>query len=128
MIHPETELYARGSDLHRLTCYDVLRLPRGASGEDVRKAYVEAARRHHPDCNPDDIALATVRFRAIRQAYERLNDPDQRRIYDHELAMQRWTAWGAENDNRIETVTDLFARTRKNLERLMRIMVKQTRQ
>ena len=114
-----------GSGLYGLTCYDILGLQRHASAQEVRQAYIQAARRHHPDVNPDDSALAAVRFRTIQKAYECLQDPVRRGIYDRELDIRRWSQNWAENDNPDGRETDLFARTRKNLERMMRLMVKQ---
>ena len=61
--------------------YVVLGLDRGASINDVKRAYRRLARRFHPDVNPGD-DVAAVRFREIARAYEILSDPDRRRRYD----------------------------------------------
>lgn len=61
--------------------YVVLGLDRGASTDDVKRAYRRLARRFHPDVNPGD-DVAAIRFREIAQAYEILSDPDRRRRYD----------------------------------------------
>jgi molecular chaperone DnaJ len=62
--------------------YIVLGVRRGASADDIRRAYKRLARRYHPDINPGDHEAAE-RFRDILSAYETLVDPERRRRYDH---------------------------------------------
>ncbi len=61
--------------------YELLEVSRDASGDEIKRAYRVAARRHHPDANPDD-AQAESRFKEVATAYEVLSDPDKRRHYD----------------------------------------------
>jgi molecular chaperone DnaJ len=61
--------------------YIVLGLERGATLNDIKRAYRRLARKHHPDINPGD-RLAAQKFRQIAEAYETLSDPDRRRRYD----------------------------------------------
>ena len=61
--------------------YIVLGLERGATLNDIKRAYKRLARKHHPDINPGD-RLAEQKFRQIAEAYETLSDPDRRRRYD----------------------------------------------
>jgi curved DNA-binding protein CbpA len=61
--------------------YGVLGLSRGASQDDVRRAYRKLVREHHPDANPGDHS-AEERFKEIQQAYEVLSNPEKRREYD----------------------------------------------
>jgi molecular chaperone DnaJ len=61
--------------------YIVLGLERGATLNDVKRAYRRLARKHHPDINPGD-RLAAQKFRQIAEAYETLSDPERRRRYD----------------------------------------------
>jgi molecular chaperone DnaJ len=61
--------------------YIVLGLERGATLNDIKRAYKRLARRFHPDINPGD-RMAAAQFRQIAEAYETLSDPDRRRRYD----------------------------------------------
>jgi molecular chaperone DnaJ len=61
--------------------YEVLSVERGASADDIRKAYKREALKHHPDRNPGDGA-AEAKFRACNEAYQVLSDDEKRRIYD----------------------------------------------
>ena len=61
--------------------YVVLGLQRGATLDDIKRAYKRLARKFHPDINPGD-RMAAAQFRQIAEAYETLSDPDRRRRYD----------------------------------------------
>lgn len=60
--------------------YEVLEVPRGASQEEIRKAYRKLARTYHPDVNKSK--EAEERFKRIGEAYEVLGDPQKRKRYD----------------------------------------------
>jgi curved DNA-binding protein len=61
--------------------YETLGVSRTASAEDIRKAYRELALKYHPDRNPDDEA-AKEKFKKIQSAFDVLNDPSKREMYD----------------------------------------------
>ena len=60
--------------------YDLLGVDRGASEEEIKKAYRRAAMQYHPDRNPAPGAEA--KFKEVTEAYEVLRDPDKRASYD----------------------------------------------
>jgi molecular chaperone DnaJ len=61
--------------------YQVLGVPRGATEADIKTAFRQLGRQHHPDRNPDD-AGAVQRFKEINAAYQILSDPKKRALYD----------------------------------------------
>lgn len=61
--------------------YETLGLQKGASAEEIKKAYRQLARKYHPDINPGD-GVAEERFKQIQEAYSVLSDSDKRKRYD----------------------------------------------
>lgn len=60
--------------------YEVLRVSKGASAEDIKKAFRRLAMQFHPDRNKDGDAEA--KFKEVGEAYEVLSEPDKRAAYD----------------------------------------------
>jgi curved DNA-binding protein len=60
--------------------YDTLGVSRGASAEDVKRAYRKLARKYHPDVSKEKNAEA--KFKDLQEAYEVLKDPEKRASYD----------------------------------------------
>ncbi len=61
--------------------YEVLGVQKGASEDQIKKAYRTLAKKYHPDLNPGD-KEAEVKFKEANEAYEVLSDSDKRARYD----------------------------------------------
>ncbi len=61
--------------------YEVLGLSKGASDEEIKKAFRKMAKQYHPDLNPGD-KEAEHKFKEVNEAYSVLSDPDKKKKYD----------------------------------------------
>ena len=66
---------------YRRDFYKILGVSRDATTSQIKKAYRKLAVKYHPDKNPDD-EDAVSKFHDINEAYEVLQDDEQRKIYD----------------------------------------------
>lgn len=62
--------------------YRALGVSRRATAREIKQAYYELSKKHHPDLNTKDNDLASQRFREIKEAYEVLSNHGKKRTYD----------------------------------------------
>ncbi|MCL7047712.1 hypothetical protein MKW94_025076 [Papaver nudicaule] len=62
--------------------YNILKVHRQATDEDLKKSYRRLAMKWHPDKNPNNKKDAEAKFKQINEAYEVLSDPQKRAVYD----------------------------------------------
>src|SRR5437870_4006118 len=63
------------------TLYDTLGVKKGASADEIKKAYRKLAAKYHPDKNPGDTS-AEEKFKEVQNAYDVLSDTEKRKQYD----------------------------------------------
>ncbi|XP_037652103.1 dnaJ (Hsp40) homolog, subfamily C, member 5 gamma b isoform X2 [Sebastes umbrosus] len=83
---PQRKMSTAGDSL-----YKTLGLEKGATPEDIKKAYRKLALRHHPDKNPDNPEAAD-KFKEINNANSILSDENKRKIYDEYGSMGLYVA------------------------------------
>jgi len=76
-LYPTTE----GWHMEYKDYYKILGVARGASADEIKKAFRKLARKYHPDVNPGD-KKAEAKFKEINEAYEVLSDAEKRNKYD----------------------------------------------
>ena len=62
--------------------YDVLGISKGASDNDIKKAYRKMAMKYHPDRNPENKQESEEKFKEVNEANDILSDPEKRAAYD----------------------------------------------
>ncbi len=94
--------------------YKTLEVSRGASQEEIQKAYKRLARKYHPDLHPDD-AKAKKKFQQVQAAYEILGDPERRRSYDRYGSSQPFgggagqsQTWKSTSGNPMDDISRMF--------------------
>ncbi len=62
--------------------YAILGVPKGASEDDIRRAFRKLAKELHPDLNPKNGVSTEERFKKVSSAYQILGDPEKRKAFD----------------------------------------------
>lgn len=89
--------------------YDILQVPRGASDEQIKRAYRKLALKYHPDKNQGN-EEANRKFAEISNAYEVLSDGEKREIYDKygEEGLKQFAANGGRGGGMGVNIQDIF--------------------
>jgi DnaJ-class molecular chaperone len=99
--------------------YQVLGIDKGASQEEIKKAFRRMASLYHPDHNARNPGEAEEKFKEINQAYEVLRDGARRRQYDllsqqrrqrsREVSVEDFRNWGSAHGDILEELLRAFA-------------------
>ncbi|XP_052276159.1 uncharacterized protein LOC127875259 isoform X7 [Dreissena polymorpha] len=80
--------FARSANLiltRTATHYAVLGVSQNATQKQIREAYIELSKKHHPDQNKDKEQISHEKFQKINEAYSVLSKDVSRREYDRTL-------------------------------------------
>lgn len=80
-MHPSFMQEVRIMAEQKRDYYEVLGLTKGASEDEIKKAYRRLAKKYHPDMNPGD-SSAESKFKEVNEAYEVLSNPEKKARYD----------------------------------------------
>jgi curved DNA-binding protein len=103
--------------------YSILGVDRGASKEDIKKAYRNLAKRYHPDVNPGN-PEAERKFKEISQAYEILSDDQKRKDHDSPFSTFQFT-YGGDNgfENWSHAFNDVFGQRFNSLNKNIKAQI-----
>lgn len=80
LTHTQTRAFRASQVLNNKDFYKTLNVPKGATQDEIKKAYFKLAKEFHPDVNK--APEAKEKFATINEAYETLGDEGKRRVYD----------------------------------------------
>jgi len=89
------------------TLYDTLGVKKGASADEIKKAYRKLAAKYHPDKNPGD-AAAEEKFKEVQNAYDTLSNAEKRKQYDAYGREGVYQRYGQEDIFRGANFQDVF--------------------
>lgn len=91
--------------------YEILALPKTATGDEIKKTYRRLALKYHPDKNPNN-PDASEKFKEVNRAHTILSDPTKRNIYDNYGSLGLYIAeqFGEENVNAYFVVTSTWCK------------------
>jgi curved DNA-binding protein CbpA len=112
-------LYANAGTLkmrHQVTHYDTLGVKPDASENEIRIAFRELTRKHHPDrFSGGERGQAEERFQAITEAFNVLSRPESRELYDKGLSMAIGRSSGSKGTDPKELARKLAAKGAEEL-------------
>ena len=91
---------------HLKNYYVVLGVPRQASLEEIKAAFKNLARKHHPDVATGEDSK--IKFEEINEAYETLSTPTKRKIYDEQQSQALVTDLNADVKNVVDEYFNQF--------------------
>lgn len=80
LTHSQSRSFRASNVLNNKDFYKTLNVSKGASQDEIKKAYFKMAKEFHPDVNK--APEAKEKFATINEAYETLGDENKRRVYD----------------------------------------------
>lgn len=97
-------------DVNSEDYYKVLGVDRGASEQEIAKAYKKLALKHHPDKNPDNKEKAEENFKRITEAYDILQNAEKRKVYDQfgKAGLDRGGGGGGNGGVSFQQADDIF--------------------
>ena len=89
--------------------YNILKVEKNVTEDDLKKAYRKLAMKWHPDKNPTNKKEAEANFKQISEAYAVLSDPQRRMVYDQQGEQGLKDKPASENEFNPKTAEDIFA-------------------
>eukprot|EP00039_Didymoeca_costata_P003263 m.66436 g.66436 ORF g.66436 m.66436 type:complete len:317 (+) comp11806_c0_seq1:193-1143(+) len=108
----------------RFSPYDVLGVSTSASDKEIKMAYLEMARKYHPDVNTDDDE-AKQKFQDAAKAFEILSDKSKRSEFDNNSSSDSWYNQGTQyNDDDMTQAEKQFMAVLEELDTMRSVMNK----
>ena len=92
----------------RRSFYDILKISRLSKPEEIRSAYLDLAKMHHPDSNVSVCEGSSSAFQEIQEAYATLSNPWKRTLYDQDLQFQSASVSSSFSGNEVANWRESF--------------------